>query len=248
MNNIINMNDSIERYLSGMMNKEEELWFLAEMHDNPQLSREIELRRRTNKILSDMSIIELRNKLETIEMNRRAVNPARKAAMKAVKYAAVVAGAAIITSTVYFPQMNVSPEKLYDRHFNSYQTISTSRSANSLTNALFASAMESIRAKDFPLAISYLEQVIKTDENSIESVFMLGVANMEIKNYKEAEIFFSKVIDQNDNLFIEDASWYQGLCFMVTGEEGKAIKQFEYIATTKSKFNKEAKKLVRKLN
>jgi tetratricopeptide (TPR) repeat protein len=248
MNNINNMNDSIERYLSGVMNKEEELWLMAEMQDNPQLTREIELRRRTNKILSDMSIIELRNKLEIIEMNRRDVNPARRVAMNAAKYAAVVAGAVIISSTLFFPQMNTTPERLYDRHFNSYQTISAARSAKGVTNALFASAMESIRAKDYPLAINYLEQVVKSDENNIESVFMLGVANMEIKKFNEAEIYFSRVIGQNDNLFIEDASWYQGLCFMVTGEKEKAIRQFEYIGTTKSKYSKEAKKLVRKLD
>lgn len=246
--NIININDSIERYLSGMMSKEEEIWLLGEMQDNPQLTREVELRRRTNKVLSDMTIIELRSKLETIEMTRRAVNPARKVAMKAAKYAAVIAGAVIISSTIYFPKANVSTEKLYDRHFNTYQTISTARSANNAADALFASAMESIRANDYTMAISYLEQIANADMNKIESVFMLGVANMEIKKYNEAEVFFSRVIEQNDNLFIEDASWYQGLCYMITGDKEKALRQFEFIASSKSKYNKEAKKLVRQLN
>ena len=113
--NIVNSNDSIERYLSRAMDQEEEQMFLAEVQENQELARELELRRRTNKILSDMSIVDLRGKLESIEMRRRSVNPARRAAARAAKYAAAVAGAAIIASSVYFPNMNVAPENLYER-------------------------------------------------------------------------------------------------------------------------------------
>jgi len=245
---MINMNDSIERYLSGVMNKEEEKWLLAEVQGNQQLAQEMELRRRTNKVLADMSIINLRGKLEAIEMRKRAANPARKAAIRASRYAAAVVGAVIIASSVYLPNKNISPEKLYERHFNTYQVISSARSANSINNALFTSAMESIKAKDYNTAIGYLEKVINSDAVNMESAFMLGVANMEVKNFDRAELSFIQVLDQNDNLFIEDASWYLGLCYMVTDKKDKALKQFEYIATTKSKYNKEARKLANRLN
>lgn len=242
------MNDAIERYLSGIMDKDEEVWLMSEIDGNPELGKELELRRKTNKVLSDMSVIELRSKLETIEMSRRAINPVRRATIKAAKVAAVIAGVAVISSSIYFPARSVSPTRLYDKHFNRYEAISYTRSANATTNALFASAMESIRAKNYDQAISYLEQVIYSDEANIESIFMLGVANMEIKNYKNAEEQFAKVINENNNLFIEDASWYLGLCYMVSNEKNKALKQFEFIASTKSKYNKEAKKLARKLD
>lgn len=245
---MINMNDSIERYLSGVMNKEEEKWLLAEMQGNKKLTQEMELRRRTNKVLADMSIIDLRGKLEALEMRKRVANPARKAAIRASRYAAALVSAVIIASSVYLPNKNVSPEKLYERHFNTYQVISSARSANSINNALFTSAMESIKAKDYNTAIGYLEKVINSDAVNIESAFMLGVANMEVKNFDRAEQSFIQVLDQNDNLFIEDASWYLGLCYMVTDEKDKALKQFEYIATTKSKYNKEARKLANRLN
>lgn len=246
--NMINMNDSIERYLSGAMNKDEEKWFLAEMQGNRELTSEVELRKKTNRILSDMSIIELRGKLEAIELNRRSANPAHRAVVRATRYAAAVAGVAVIASTIYFPSVNISPEKLYDRHFNTYQVISSSRSVSNINNDLFTKAMESIRVKDYHTAISYLEKVVSSDATNIESTFMLGVTNMEVKEFNKAEISFLQVLDQNDNLFIEDASWYLGLCYMITDEKEKALKQFEYIAASKSKYNKEARKLTHSLD
>jgi len=242
------MNDAIERYLSGMMDKNEELWLKAELNGNSELTREFELRQRTNKILSDMSVIELRGKLEAIEMKRRIVTPVHRTTIRAARIAAAVAGAVIISSAVYFPNRNISPERLYNQHFKSYEVITYSRSANAVTNALFASAMEAIRSKNYDQAISYLNQIVKTDQANIESSFMLGVANMEVKNFSEAETIFKKVLAQNDNLFIEDANWYLGLCYMVTEEKEKALKQFEYIADTKSKYSKESRKLARKLD
>jgi len=245
---IINMNDAIERYLSGMMTKEEELWLNAEVKGNPELGSELELRRRTNKILLDMSVIELRGKLEAIEMRRRVANPVHRTAVRAAKAAAVVAGAAIISSSIYFPNRNISPEKLYSHYYKGYEAVSYTRSARAETNALFVSAMEAIRSKNYDQAVNYLDQIVNTDQANIEAVFMLGVANMENRNYPKAEALFERVLNHNDNLFIEDANWYLGLCYMVNEEKEKAIRQFEYIAGTKSKFSKEAKRLVRKLD
>ena len=242
------MNDAIERYLSGMMSQDEEKWLKAEIKGNRELEWELELRRRTNIVLSDMSVIELRNKLEAIEMKRRAANPVHRTTVRVARVAATIAGAAIISSAIYFPNREVSTSKLFSQHFRSYEAITYSRSANVTTNALFASAMEAIRSKNYDMAVSYLNQIVNADQANIESVFMLGVASMEVKDYNKAEEMFSKVIKQNDNLFIEDANWYLGLCFMVTEKKDKALRQFEYIADSKSKYSREARKLMRKLD
>jgi hypothetical protein len=55
------------------------------------------------------------------------------------------------------------------------------------------------------------------------------------------------VIEHNDNLFLEDAAWYLGLCYMMTDNNDKAVKQFEAIAASKSRYGKQAARLARKL-
>jgi tetratricopeptide (TPR) repeat protein len=70
---------------------------------------------------------------------------------------------------------------------------------------------------------------------------------MEISNYPGASGSFSKVIEHNDNLYLEDAALYLGLCYMMTDNTDKALKQFDAIAASKSRYSRQAARLVRKL-
>jgi tetratricopeptide (TPR) repeat protein len=108
-------------------------------------------------------------------------------------------------------------------------------------------AIASYAAGDYQRAIGYLEQVISTDKNNMEPVFMHGVANMEVHNYPVASGSFNKVLEQNDNLYLEDAAWYLGLCYMMTDNREKAVKQFIAIAETHSRYSRQAERLVRRL-
>lgn len=81
----------------------------------------------------------------------------------------------------------------------------------------------------------------------MESVFMHGMANMEVKNYPVASGSFSRVIEHNDNLYLEDAEWYLGLCYMMTGNLEKALSQFGSIAASESRYKRQAARLSRKL-
>ena len=244
----ININDTIENYLSGSAGKAEERWLLGEMNDNPALAREVELRRRTNQILADRSILELRGKLNAVEMKRRSSGTVRRAALKVSKYAAAIAIMAIISAGLYFPLRHNSSNQLYEKYYTQYISPGSVRSVSAANNTLMINALESYQAHEYDKAIVYLEQVLSTEQNNMESVFMHGMANMEIRNYPAASGSFSKVLQQNDNLYLEDAAWYLGLCYMMNGETDKAVKQFDLIAASKSRYNKDARKLSKKLN
>jgi tetratricopeptide (TPR) repeat protein len=244
----ININDTIENYLSGSAGKAEEKWLLGEMHDNPALAREVELRRRTNKLLTDRSILQLRGKLNAIEMKKRSSGSVRKTAVKVSKYAAAVVFMALISATLYFTLRETSSDKLYIKYYAQYITPASVRSVSADNNTLMANALESYQAHEYQKAIGYLEQVLMTEQNNMESVFMHGMANMEVKNYPAASGSFTKVLQQNDNLYLEDAAWYLGLCYMMNEQTDKALRQFELIAASRSRYNKDAKKLAKRLN
>lgn len=244
----ININDTIENYLNGSAGKAEETWLLGEMHDNPDLAREVELRRRTNQIMADRSIIQLRDKLNAIEIKRRSTGTLRRTAVKVSKYAATIAVIALISAALYFPLRQSSSTQLYNKYYTQYVSPGSVRSVSALNNTLMINALESYQAHEYEKAIVYLEQVLSTEQNNMESVFMHGMANMEIKNYPAASGSFTKVLQQNDNLYLEDAAWYLGLCYMMTGETDKAVRQFDLIAASRSRYSKEARKLAKKLN
>jgi tetratricopeptide (TPR) repeat protein len=243
----INVNNTIENYISGSAGKAEETWLKEEMQRDPALAREVTLRRRTDEILSDRSIIDLRAKLGMIEMKKRSAGTFRKTAARTASYAAAILLALILTSALYVALRPGSNDALFDRYYARYETPGAVRSVVSSGNTLMENAIASYTAKEYDKAIGYLEQIISAEQGDIETVFMHGMANMEVKNYPVASGSFSKVIEHNDNLYLEDAAWYLGLCYMMTGEKDKAAKQFSAISASGSRYSRDAAKLARRL-
>lgn len=246
--NTKNVNNSIENYLSGLADKTEEKWLLEEMERDPALAREVRLRRRTDEILSDREILTLRNKLGVIEMKKRSAGNMRKNALKTAKYAAAIALVAILSTAMYFViNPGASPGKLYSASYERYESPGAARSAVSLGNTLMENAIASYSAREYDRAIGFLELIINNEQDNMESVFMHGMANMEVHNYPVASGSFTRVMEHNDNLYLEDAAWYLGLCYMMTDNQEKATRQFETIAASKSRYSKKAARLARKL-
>jgi tetratricopeptide (TPR) repeat protein len=244
----INVNNTIENFLSGNACNAEKAWLNREIKRDPGLAREVKLRRRTDEILADREILDLRAKLNAVEMQKRSAGGLRKAAAKSSRYAAALLIAAAVSSALYFIlRPGPSPEKLYTSYFERYESPGASRSVASTGNLLMENAIASYSAKDYHKAIGYLEQVIANETGNMESVFMHGMANMEVSNYPVASGSFTKVIEHNDNLYLEDAAWYLGLCYMMTGNSEKAVSQMEAIAGSRSRYSRQAARLVRRI-
>ncbi len=243
----INVNNTIENYLNGSVGKAEENWLKEEMQKDPALAREVALRRRTNEILAERNIIDLRTRLGVIEMKKRSGGTLRKTAIRVAKYAAAILLVVIISSALRLAFSPGSNEALFNKYYARYETPGAVRSLVNSDNTLMENAIALYGAKEYDKAIGYLEQVIANGQADMETVFMHGMANMEVSNYPVASGSFTTVIKQNDNLYLEDAAWYLGLCYMMTNDIEKAAKQFSEISASKSRYSKEAAKLVRRL-
>jgi tetratricopeptide (TPR) repeat protein len=243
----INVNNTIENYLSGNAGKVEKAWLLDEMKKDPGLAREVSLRKKTNEILARKDIIDLRTKLAAIEIKKRSGMSLRKTAAKTARYAAAVALVALISTAIYFSLRQTSSGDLYRQYYSRYELPGAVRSVAGTGNSLMDKAIASYTMKDYQDAIGYLEQLINSGQSNMESVFMHGMANMEISNYPVATRSFNKVLENNNNLYLEDAAWYLGLCYMMNGEKAKAINQFSTIADTKSRYSRQAARLARRL-
>lgn len=243
------VNNAIENWLGGHADRSAQQWLTNEMKKDAALAREVTLRRKTDEILSGRDVIDLRNKLAVIEMRRRNAGTVRKTVIKTTRYAAAVALVAILSAAVYLTvRPAATPEGLYSGYYSRYESPGAVRSVVSSDNTLMENAIASYTAREYEKAIVYLEQVINSGQDDMESVFMHGMANMEVKNYPAASGSFTRVIEHNDNLYLEDASWYLGLCYMMTDNKDKAVKQFRSIASSKSRYSRQAARLVRRLN
>lgn len=236
----------IERFISGDMDETEKQWFLKEMDGNPELRREVDLRNRTEKVLRNPDIMKLRKKLTEIEGK----NAARYTSVRngSFKYAAavaifVIAGGIAIYSTRNHP----GNDQIIERYYGGYEASVNTRSGNNSDNPDFNLALEYYNVHDYKNAAIFFSKVVNEEPGNIHSTFLNGVSNFEINNFPEAKSSFSKVINDNNNLFIDHAEWYLALCYIKTNEQALAERQLEKIAGSESIYRKSARKVLRRL-
>lgn len=214
----------------------------------PGPEREDALRRETDEILANSDLLELRRKLTELEMKKRSSHSVRRNLARAARYAAAAVVLAVISSALYFTlRPGSAADDLYLANYARYEAPGAVRSAVTAGNALMHEALASYNAREYEKAIVLLEQLTDEGQDEIEPVFIHGMANMEVKNYQKASGSFSTVISHNDNLFLEDAAWYLGLCYMMTENKEKAQSQFRAIADSGSRYARQAAKLARRL-
>ena len=81
----------------------------------------------------------------------------------------------------------------------------------------------------------------------IASYLYSGISYFEIEKYKEAGQSFQKVIEHDDNLYIEQAEWYIGFVYLMRDEKDKARKQFQKIADSQGYYQDEAEKILKRI-
>jgi tetratricopeptide (TPR) repeat protein len=109
-------------------------------------------------------------------------------------------------------------------------------------------AVIKFQQKDFALASDLFNKILEKDNSNIAVWFYYGIANIETKNYTNSIKAFNTIITQNDNLYIEHAEWYLGLCYLKNNQKEKAVGQFTLVASNPDNFhNQEAKNILEKL-
>lgn len=240
----------IERYISGEMKTEENAWFEKELEGDYSLRKEVDLRRKADEILQrDADIRALRSKMRTIAADHARKKPA-SARIGIVRYAAAIAILAIAGTALWFNQGKLSNEEIFEQFYSSVPVAgeSVSRSLSDNTDDPYLNALDVYRQGDYNKAISLLLQFTAVDQDNPEVFMMLGNSYAETDRFGEAGASYRKVIDHNDNLYIEDAHWMLALCYIRTGETGKAVTQLSTIAASESRHSRNAAKALRKLN
>jgi predicted Zn-dependent protease len=239
----------IERFNAGEMSEAEKQWFLRELEGNEKLRNEVNLRKHTDEILKNQNVISLRNKLSRIENQRKEAAQSSKNSKKTsyIKYAAVFAGLILIGSITLFSGKSLTGEKIMKRYYKVYEPPTSSRSAQSATDADFTLALEFYNTHDYEKAAVLFSKVLENKPNDMQTVLLKGVANFEEKKYPEAKQSFGKVIDDKDNLYIDQAQWYLALCYLNTNETDKAKQLFKLIGKENGIYKNDARKILRGL-
>jgi TolA-binding protein len=238
----------IERYNAGEMSDAEKLWFEKELEGSENLRKEVYLRKQTDEVLQNKDILSLRNKLSKIERMRTAPVPVKRTRKSVYLKSAVVVALLVLTgSLAIFPGRNLNNDEVLSRYYKEYKPASPQRSMEKKTNDNFTQAKEYYESHDYKNAALYFSKVVESNPKDMSATLLNGISNYEDKKYREAKQSFGIVINDNKNLFVDQAQWYLALCYLQTDENDKAIKLLETIRAEGGFYSRDAKKIIRKI-
>lgn len=241
---------SVEQYLSNEMVQAERELFERDISSNPELSQELKLSRTIDAALKQDDIIDLRQKLlAAYRENQKEQHevPVIRLHVKRFWYAAAsLILLAALGSSLFFglPGSN-SNERLFKQYYSPENLVTVTRSGD----ANIVEAVMKFQEKDYSVAAKLFKQILANDQSNFAGWFYYGISSIETENYDQAEQAFKTIIADNQNLYIEHAEWYLGLCYLKSDQTEKARVQLSKIAVDPDNIHrKDARHLLDKLN
>lgn len=239
---------SIEQYLANEMTPAESSAFRKELKSDPDLASELKLSKHIDAALAKEDVIDLTQKLiAAINANREVKNEVPVIKMHTRKWwyaAASLVALFAVAATLYLQTgRNLSNDALFSQYYNSENIVDQTRGDQNILEAVMK-----FQEKDFALASVLFRDILNKDNSNIAVWFYYGISNIETKNYGNSIKAFNTIISQKDNLYIEHAEWYLGLCYLKNNQKIEAVNQFKIVAADPDNFHqKEAKAILEKL-
>jgi tetratricopeptide (TPR) repeat protein len=248
MTNKFKHSATIEQYLANEMAPSERAAFKKELRSNPDLAEELKLSQSIDSAIIRDDIIDLRRKLlAAISVSRtvKAEVPVVRINTRKWWYAAasLLAICAVATTLYLQTSRSISNDTLFTQYYNSENIVDQTRGDQNIVEAVIK-----FQQKDFRTASVLFKSILDKDNSNIAVWFYYGISNIETQNYDNAIKAFTTIINQKDNLYIEHAEWYKGLCYLKNDQKDKAIDQFVIVASNPDNFHRqEAKNILEKL-
>lgn len=216
MTNKLKYSQLIERFIAGEMKEDELRWFGKELQSNAELSAELKLDKDIDNILLDEDVVEFRRKLISVfnESKEQEVSPKmirmqprrwQMAAAAAIAILVMAGGVLLMTQ-----QRSYTAEKLFSMYYDSERTIELTRSGN----ANIVEAILKFQQRDYQGASLLFAEILDKDSSNIAVWFYNGISYIETNRIDDALKAFRYIVDDKNNLYVEHAEWYLGLCYL----------------------------------
>lgn len=242
---------SIEDFIDGMLEEDLLEEFSAELKENTDLMAEVSLREQINNAIGEKDIQSLRASLgdarksaekkevKSIVMPQFNLNSTRFW-RNSVAMIIVLLG----LSGVLFNNMQ-SVDRTYDNYFET-STWASERSAESNID-VFQQAKLAYQNDNYHSTIEVLNKVPDSSDEAFVAQFYKGMSYQNLNQIDKAIQEYSKVIDQGNNLFVEEAEWYKALCYLKANRKLEAKQELLAVIERKGHYENDAKAIIRKL-
>jgi len=241
----------IQKYLDHDLSEKEMTRFEQDLDASPELQADLSLFREIDEAVSDTEVLDFRAQLRDMRKDAHENEQSKKRVIRFNRpwqYAASAAVALILAiGLATILDRPLSSKDLFRKYYKPYEVALINRSTNGDLDLVLRRALQLYQEENFNEAVTYFEEVLKSGNGTPATDLYTGISYLEIERYKEAGQSFNRVIAQNDNLYMEQAEWYLGFCFLATNETDRARRQFARIASSNSYYRDEAEKILTKL-
>jgi hypothetical protein len=238
---------SIEDFVDGVLEGKLLEEFNLELQDNTDLIAEVKLRKQINESIGEKDIFDLRSELkaarEAAEVKKvKMIIPETKTEQMKFWRSSVAILIVLLGLTGVLRNSFVSVDNTYNNYFET-PAWSPERSLSSEITLLQQANMSYLR-DDYADVVRILES--SNNENPVIN-FYKAVSLQNLNNYSDAVDGYTKVIIHGDNLFIEEAQWYRGLCYLKLENYDRAKTELLAVIDRKGHFENDAKAVMRRL-
>ena len=240
----------ISKYLEGQLDPLSAARFEEDLRNDPVLHNEMELYKEVDEALADTEMLNFRSQLKdlheeiTSEMERASAKPSRR-----LVRVAAAAGLLLLLAlgTGNLLRQDGADQRLLNKYYEPYEMTMVNRSGDANVNLIMNKALMHYENKEYKQAVVFFEQLLEKDPSEMATRLYSGISYFEIREYQKAGNSFARIIEHNDNLYIEQAEWYMGFCLIMKDEKEKAIRQFEKIVKDGGYYSEKANQIVKKL-
>ena len=242
----------LQKYLDNELSDRELARFEQELNARPDLLVEMDLYKEVDEAIADTDVLDFRAQLSDLREETRRSDTGRRVFRfsRPWHYAASAAIALLVAiglATVLGRPLSNSD--LFVKYMKPYELVLTNRSMeDNVIKVTMNNAEVAYLKGDYEMAAFWYNEVMERNQEKIEAEFGIGVSNMGMDNFAIASESFGKVIEHNDNLFIQKAQFYQAGCLLAMNETDRARRQLAMIANETHHFYKQdAEKILKRM-
>jgi len=242
----------LQKYLDNQLSDKELARFEQELNASPDLMADLNLYQEVDEAISDTEVLDFRAQLNDLREETRRSDGGRKVLRftRPWHYAASAAVALLIAiGLATILGRPLSNSDLFVKYMKPYELVLTNRSIdNDVTKLLMSKAEAAYLNGNFEEAIGWFNEVLEISTDKVEADFYKGISNMELNKYVDASESFTRVIEHNDNLFIQQAEWYLAGCLLAMDQTDRARRQLAMIASSANHYYKDdATKILKRM-
>lgn len=236
----------IEKYIEGDIDPNTKIYVENLIAKDKEFEKEYLFQLELNNAIQEKEVISLRENLNQIYANKHNIVSGTIIKLVSKQWHLVAASISILLVVGSFllnNQNSSNTNDLFDNYYFTENAILLTRTSNTGFSENLKLALQQYEQKEFDSAIILLGEI----NDNLVADFYLGLAYVEVKSYSKASELFNRILDQDSNLFEEQAEWYNGLCNLQLGKRNVAIDIFKNIQEGNSLYKKDATKILKEM-